>query len=481
MLSSLRNLAFVLAVLGLTSTAGAADLNWTGLYRVEGVKVQNPELSSANKNKAYILHHLILSPKIVAADGVTIYSKFDIFNNSDFGTDSQAGETLGTSGKRSPRTSNGSAANVSSDRQNSGMIAVNELSASWVHEYGQLVVGRAPLHFGLGTTYNAGKGAFDHYFSNEDLVGYKFVIGNAFMMPMIGKVSEGDLGDEDDVNDYMFHLQYDNPETDLSAGFFYSMRIATQTGNDAAGSYPADSANANCATCKTGGYKTQYVGLFTSQKFKEFSWALEADLLSGSTGILNSASREVGINSYGIATEFGYHGEDSKWKWLMRAGIVSGDDPGSTDNYEGYIFNRNYDVAMLLFNHPMGNNGVDFMRTGLMRKTSATTENSQYTDTEAISNTIYFSPHFDYRWNDTLSLGSSFTYAMLNKDPVAGGSTDRSLGWEWDWSLTYKPYERLTWVNELGFLVPGEGWKAGNRAYENRVSYGFITKAAISF
>ncbi|MDZ4084013.1 MAG: hypothetical protein U1E10_13805, partial [Bdellovibrionales bacterium] len=49
------------------SLSSAADLQWGGLYRFQGVRIDNPELKSDKSEKAYMLHHLILQPKIVAA------------------------------------------------------------------------------------------------------------------------------------------------------------------------------------------------------------------------------------------------------------------------------------------------------------------------------------------------------------------------------------------------------------------------------
>ena len=44
---------------------------------------------------------------------------------------------------------------------------------------------------------------------------------------------------------------------------------------------------------------------------------------------------------------------ETKWEFLTKLGMVSGDDPLTTA-YEGYQLDRNYDVAMLLFYHRLG-------------------------------------------------------------------------------------------------------------------------------
>ena len=462
-----------LVLIFLAGTSRAADISWSGLYRVEGVKISDAELDSMQREKAYLIQHMILRPKIAAADGVTLFGRFDIFNNSTYGRDNGMGDALGAGPRRGGTNppAAGSDSNVMADRQATGSIAVSELYASWVHEYGQLVVGRAPLQFGLGTTFSSGQGNFDHWYTNRDMVGYKFVVGSLFFMPILAKVDEGDLSDEDDVNDYMVHVQYDNKDTDLSLGLLFDLRVATQLGNDA----PSNSFSGT----KTGGFKTQLISLYSSQKVSNLTIGVEADMLKGSVGMTTATGRGEEIDSYGIAAEVKYNQEGVKWEWLLKTGVVSGDDPGTDDQYEGYIFNRNYDVAMLMFNHPLGNNNVDFFRTGMVRDQSK--NSSYYPDTEALSNALYLAPSFHYKWKDNLSLGGTFVWASLNKEPVVGGSTNRTLGYETDLSVTYRPFDRLTWLTEFGFLVPGEAWKAGARAYENRTAYGIVTKAAISF
>lgn len=469
------------AVVGSTIPARAADLSWSGYYRVEGVRVHGPELNSVGRDKAYLLHHLVMAPKIVAADGLTIYGRFDVFNNSVYGENNQFGEFFGSG----PRTAfgtgdpgNGSStnsgnSNVLSRSQKSGAIAITSLYAVWNQEFGSLVVGRVPVQFGLGLVHNAGNGVFDHWFESKDIVGYKIVLGNLFVMPMVGKISEGDVGYEDDVNDYMLQAQYDNPETDLSLGVFFEQRTATSAGNDAPITGPS-----TLGTAQPGGFRTQLWSIYTKQRMKDFTIGVEGDFLSGDTGVTFATGQNVSINSFGLAGELAYRPEDSKWSALLKAGYASGDDPGTQDVYEGFVFNRNYDVAFMLFNHPLGQ--YDVLRTGLVRNVGVPA--SSQPDTEGVSNTIYFAPSVDWKWHDNLSLNATFAYAMLSKEPLSNvGGVAKDLGYETDIGVTYKPYERLTWKTQLGFLIPGDAWRGGSNGYENRVTYGIETKASISF
>jgi hypothetical protein len=225
------------------------------------------------------------------------------------------------------------------------------------------------------------------------------------------------------------------------------------------------------------------IALFAREKIGDISVGVEADLVSGDLGIQTPAGTDVSLNGYGIATEIGYKAENSKGSAMLKMGIATGDDPGTNDSVEGYSFNRNYDVAMLLFNHPLGQR--DFLRTGLTRDTTLTngaTSVSNQIDTEAISNAIYFAPSLKYQARDNFSYGGTLVYALLNKDPIGPGSgTATDLGWELDLNVTYKPMERLTWISEAGFLLPGRAWQGGNLNLENKLCYGLQTKAAISF
>ena len=74
----------------------ALVLDFSGNYRFEGFQMQNAELDSIDRDTSYILHHLYLKPKIIAADGLNIYSRFDLFNNGNY-PNSQMGQTFGQS------------------------------------------------------------------------------------------------------------------------------------------------------------------------------------------------------------------------------------------------------------------------------------------------------------------------------------------------------------------------------------------------
>lgn len=472
-------LGFLVSTLFLNS-AIAGDLEWSGVYRFEGNYLKNTDLDRG-KEKTYGLNHLVLRPKIVAGDGLTIYGQFNILNEGNAYADSQMGQIWGNGVGNSTPTNSAADSNTLSQTQEAETIEVSHLYLTFSQEYGSLLVGRAPLHFGLGMTHNAGRGLFDHWFDTRDMAAYKFIVGNMYFMPMIGKPSEGHINRSDDINDYMFHFQYENPETDLELGVFYWLRKAGDQGSDAPAG--ADPKLGGASAQNTGSIDMKTVSLYALRNSERLRLGLEAAFQSGETGVRNTSGDNVALGGVGIATELEYRGQDSKWRWSLRGGFATGDDPSTGAKYEGFVFDRNYDVAMLMFNHPLGQ--ADFLRTGLFTGTVRDADgNINRADVEAISNVMYAAPGARYYFNDRWSWDNRLITAWLQDNPLAGQTPERDpgkeLGYEWDSSIIFEPRKGLMWINQAGFLFPGSAFK-GDGQYDSNFAFGLATKAAISF
>lgn len=460
-------------------TALAGDIKWEGTYRFEGLKVYNPSLSDSGNNKAYLLHHLTLRPQFQAYDGLTIHSRFDLLNNSNHPND-QLGQTFGVGVNGTPGTagSNATNSNTLTDQQMSGALAVNELYANWIHEFGVLTVGRAPMHFGLGMQFNGGFGVFDHWLENRDLISYKMVMGNMTFMPVIAKSYEGSLDQEDDVNDYILQIDYQNPETELEIGFIYQARRSTSNAN----SNDTPTVVIGDGSTLVDNYEVDTYNVFVSQWVDAVKVAFELGVMSGNTGLSKNGG-EISHDAFGGALELSYHPEGSKWGFNIDLGYASGDDPATDNVFEGYVFDQNYDVAFLLFNHPMG--AADFFRTSYLRNTattgSATVPGAGVSfDSEAISNTLYLSAAAHYKWAGKYDLESRLTYAQLNKDPL-NSDVDSNVGFEVDLSLKYEPFKGFQWINRAGIFLPGAAFEGGTNNLPVNNAFGIETKAAISF
>jgi hypothetical protein len=446
----------------------AGDINWTGKYQIESQLVKNPNLANSQEYSNFN-HHLVLSPHIIASDGITIHSRFDIFNNEDY-PNSQFGEFFG--GSNSSTTFHGATGEMDKET-----LAVTELYLSWSQQFGSLIAGRAPVQFGLGITHNAGMGEFDHWFDRKDLVGYKFVLGNMFIVPMLGKVKEGNAEVDDDIRDYMLQFGYENFDTDLEIGFFFQQRKANPGGNDFVS--PTDIYNVATTKDGTSRYSVKTYNLYVKKKTGLFSVGVEASMQSGDTGLI-AGTQKVQIDAHAIVAEVGYAPENSKWAYDVKMGTISGDDPGSPGTYEGYLVDRNYEVALLLFNYPLGYTAAGANNViGDEKYTNATTNGHTRADVSQLSNTLYLAPGFNWKWNDKWGMKGRLTYAQLAEVQQAGQSKD--LGYEFDLGIYYRPFERFVIACDTGYLKTGDAFKGGVANYQNDNAYGIITKAAFNF
>jgi hypothetical protein len=454
----------VLLGLSFATTARAgADLTWSGVYRIEGVQIVDPEMSG-NREKSYLLHGLKLTPTIVAADGFRLHTQIDILANQ-----------LIAVGPGETPTKNANDSNTLARQQRPSTVQVSQAYVSWTHEFGQLVAGIAPLHFGLGTAVNGGLKPLDKQADTRGLVAYRFSLGDFSLTPIYGKVHEGRIGSEDDVSDYIFHFQYENPDTDLAIGLWYQVRVTTKYGNDTPASISGSAATAG------EGYKTSLLGIYNFQKLGDFTVGFEADILDGTTGMKLGDGREVGVKSYSMVLEAGYQPADSKWNFKANLGMVSGDNPSTPETLEGFQLHPNYDIGFLMYNHPLGQG--DFFRTAAAREVGNQdgVRPSDQRDTEVVSNTVFIAPSWTHRWAERFSWGGRLVYGILDRDPINGSGTAKNLGFEANLNLTYKPFERFFVTGEVGALLPGDAWKGGSSNFESKMVYGWTARAAVTF
>jgi hypothetical protein len=453
-----------------------ADLTWSGMYRLEGQQLGNHGLTDNNEEKTYATQHLILKPKIVAADGYIVRARLDVFNNSDF-LESQIGQTFGTDRADNATLSDATAENHAPDE-----IQVSELYLTLTNEYGAFIAGRHPLKFGLGMTYSDGSGDFDHWLDNRDSVGYKVVMGNMFFYPSYGKISEGDIEDSlDDISTLTLQVGYEAVDSGIELGLMYDMRDAATRGNDS--NLPTNVVGGTGATLANR-LKTNQMNIFLSKKTETLRFAVEAAFQDGNTGVEDADGKDVKLSGFGVATELDWKKKDSRWALGSKLGYASGDDPETTDQWEGFIFDRNYDVGFLLFNFPMGQ--ADFFRTALvgsqtgLEGTTVGSKRRTSPDIEALSNAIYFAPHAEYALSDRWKMRGTFVTGVLTVDPL-DTDTELNLGYEFDFAFIYKPSDRVTWVNEVGYFTPGTAFEGGTNDFDTGAAFGLRSKAAINF
>ncbi len=459
----------------------ATSIDWAGGYRFEWTELDRPSLATPGLRKAYGLHHLYLAPRIIAADGVNIYSKFHILSSQDPAYQySQAGDIWGGGLPRSPSPKDttdvdSSRNNVMGKSQRQTPIQVSQLYMTVNQENGIFFAGRMPMEFGLGMTYNLGNGPFDHWLNSRDLVGFRFVIDNLYIQPMIGRQYDESYDQSNTVQDQIIQVQYDNKDSGNSLGILYEQRKGSKGVNDTSLSGISGS---NGPGTLDGDFSTQRTSFMLGKAWTGFGFKFEASFLSGSTGVINTKSNNVKLNGYGLAAELYFPNPASQWDWKVRVGMATGDDP-TTDDYEGFQFDRNYDVAFLMFNHRLGQK--DFFTTNTIKDTTTGRNNSNSIDDEAIGNAMYLSPQVKYMWNERLDLVQTLTAAQLVANPTNSTDFNKYAGVEYDVELAYKFRERAIWSNQVGVFFPGAAFKDGRTGLETSTTWGLASRIAITF
>ncbi|MEI7973687.1 MAG: hypothetical protein WCH11_04900 [Bdellovibrio sp.] len=448
--------------------AWSLSFDWNGSYRFEFTEIDRPTLSGQGQKKSYFLNHLSLSPRIVAMDGVHIVSEIEVLPNSTY-PDSQLGAILGSGSKPNASTSS-----TLSSNQNSTQIGVSQLYLRFQNEYGSLLAGRAPMEFGLGITQNAGRGAFDHWNSSRDLVAYKFMIGNFSFMPILGKVYDPGFTKGGDVTDFIWNVQYENPETESAIGFFWQQRTSNDSSNDS---------NLSLGGTSSFGYSVASTNLYISRGFELVKIRFEAGFNSGGAGLITSRGEDVKVTGYGMVLDLDFSSQ-SKWHWNFRSGLLSGDNP-DTANFEGFALNRNYDLAFLLFNHPMGdhnalNSSAYRTRSSCSSPPCSTLAIHQMADEEVATNALFLAPRLDYLWSESWTLSNSLIWAQTQVRSAT--DADRNLGLEWDLGLHYRHTKNLDWIQQLGVFLPGAAWKGSPSApVEAQTNIGLRSALSLRF
>jgi hypothetical protein len=225
-------------------------------------------------------------------------------------------------------------------------------------------------------------------------------------------------------------------------------------------------------------WEGKQLNIFVAQSFEESAVGLEAGFLSGSTGVRSAGGQVASLGGFGIAGEFKWTPSGSKWNSLIKVGLASGDDPNTPEKFEGYLFDRNYDVGTLMFNHVLGN--YDMLSSAVAGKGNAT-GSSGAADVEAISNVLYIAPAFNYRMAEYWTADTRFVYANLQQTNFGTFSADSSMGFEWDIGATYRPHDHFIFGFDLALLFPGAAFAGGSSNFPKETAYGFGTKAAVSF
>ncbi len=452
-------------------TAEAFDFYWEGSYQAEGNYFSGVDLgNTAGGDKAYLNHHLFLRPEIILYEGLSVHMGLDVLNSAGNSVppSSRVGHILGggMSSNQTAYNSDVPAAFTQRYIQKSRGADISEAYLKYSHTNGELRFGRQPLHFGYGAFYNRGYNVFDHWYTNRDGVSYSFNMGSLSFTPMFNFISSAAKAGEQ-ATEFGLKFKFDVEDTGLNLGFMFLQRhvpTAMVTAN------PVPGSGVGPASPKT-------YSVFYNRKRKTHSYGFEAMFQDGTAG------GGLALKGFGFAGQAEW--QRKKWNFAGKFGYAQGDDPTKTNEISSVAMHRNYNLGMLLFNHPLGASNFDPLGTGVRGRRGALSaadySADSVVDTESISNAMYLAPSATYLFNRKWDLKTTLVMAWLDETNIAGvGEVSSFLGTELDLVLTFNPTENITYKTGFAYFAPGSAFD-GAGTLKNDSVFGATLSLGVTF
>ncbi len=329
------------------------------------------------------------------------------------------------------------------------------------------VVGRQPVHWGLGAIFHQGSGTWDRHVSVHDGLHVKLGLGNFSFEPYWAKINSiGSLTNESDVTEWGLSTQYKNPEKDLTFGVLLAKREGKAFNSFQSG------------TTSLGETDVTITDLYLKKIWGKLTASLEVPLVSGELGDAYAIGANTNYSSLGILAETSYKYSQS-WDFGLDFGHVQGDD-GNTSKFKALYLNPNYQVAHILFRYDL------FAISDTTRNIyDSYITNATYLKLHAHLRKEFWTWHFSALYanaNETAGAGGNAFDHENNQLFTATQDQDKNLGLEFDVSVDYNWNSNATVSADLGYLFTGDYYAfTNNTAVETEDNYLAALRLAITF
>ena len=459
-------LSFVLVFwLFLTALPAFSDfsLYWRESYfLVEGTSINTADLneSSAADNgtgddRIYSTLKLRMKPSLGITDRLSIHAMFDAFVMPHTSTLSQEegafmgrpatdGNTYGPTLGNLPAALDGGASGFSQSTVTSGdsNFLIKTAFLEYISDWGVLKIGRQPRQWGLGIRYNAGDKPQDKFGDRTDSLAYELGLGNIKLGLLYSKISENSINStKDDVNLYESYVHWNDPEKDLNLGLLYTfMRHADRF------------------------VRLNFFDIYGTKKIKKLKAGLEAVATLGNPGTISGNESA----QLGLASELEYEWTEVITSYL-KLGYASSPDVGNTTKLTVFSFDRNYDIAFLMFNQGVG---------AISAQTGVSAQSDPYTNT--IFGAYYLNLGGAYHFNQRIGANLNYATALAPLPFISGG--DKNYGHEVDITGWYHFLENLKFKVTTGFFLPGDLYKGTPTLNaQTDLCYGGVASVLLTF
>ena len=399
----------------------SAGLAVKGSYRARGNSFRNLHLDSSmdTRYRNYIDNRFRLNAAFVANDLILIRSDIDFLGNCGEYSGSSFGCLLGYNTQDAQNintslTSSSSRNNFLLGRwvpSDSNSISARRMWAELNTKFGILIIGRQPDHWGLGIFANSGDELFDNYGDSLDRIQLAMKFGAVDFTPYYGLFSERSIDRTNDIYEMGFKVKYNMNDTKNVYGFYLDIRSSRDKNN-----------------------RVSTYDLFAKHNFGVVNLGLELVFQNGKV-------EGNSIEANGIL--FNLSGDVAKWlKATAEVGFASGSD-SETNPYKEFSFNPDFKPALILLSHEYGQ--PPFRLKG--NDGSVT-----YHYPASVSNAVYFKQAFQAMHKNSI-FDVSFIWAKRHQTDKR--SDGKSLGYELDFSYSYRQNDNLFYGMDVAIFKPG--------------------------
>jgi hypothetical protein len=231
----------------------------------------------------------------------------------------------------------------------------------------------------------------------------------------------------------------------------------------------------DATTRSTSNYRGQYYALIPYAKAQigpvkvqaevDYAWGTWKDYESGAT------NTDISMTSLGVfldaVADFGMFYGGGTFAY------ISGDDPGTTDKYEGSPIisgGMDWNPCLIMFNQDL----AYWAGTIPGFPGDAATSNAS-----PMSNAWFGQGKIGVRPIAPLDIMASLSYAQADKKPL--GVINDLYGWEIDVTGTYKLTNNLSYMLGVGYLFTGDYYKGNSNANRVNDDYMLINKLTLTF
>lgn len=508
---------FLLALLGILLALPAAAMDFTshGYYRSRLVGLYNLDLQNSNtaiansNNQNGLIYfnemRLRVEPTLKLNDFLQINSQIDILDNLTYGNNVTVQQEILSPviGTITLPAGAGSNSLVGGTAGQNGSMNVRRVWAGITTPIGKFQIGRQPSHWGLGIFQNDGNGVQADFGDTADRILYltQFPVGDKGALtlgalwdiayeaqrdPRIGGLATAIRDNGQDTNQYAIVAYYEQPEFTL--GTFSGLRRrsggtgTTTTARDINGTLQ----NAGI----DGDTLMYFLDAYARVNLKHHRFQFEYVYLGGkiSTGVAIDAIPFPGLAAPGIiqlpakqslavnmaAVEArGFY--DWGGEWEVKGGFAQGDKSPLSSKITQYGFRPDYQVALLMFDYPLGvsptlrNATTGAKLTGGVPITGNFINNAIYAAATYMHNLDVRNaiPQANYlkvgirgvtAWADQAPVSLNFAEILSNANMPTVEGRGKWYGAEVDLLAEAKFFDHLWMSLEGGVLIPGSAY-----------------------